>query len=904
MNIFSKVTLQSLYRNRTRTIVTIVGVILSVALVTAVASFVSSLQSYGLKNSIANNGDWHIAFHNADEALYNELKANDEVESIALTQEIAYAKYYGESAPDDAAFITIMGFEKELYSDQVLWDKAMGKNTPFWDIAEGRWPQTTTELVVPVGFIYADDIEYHTGDTIVLDASTAWTDFVDPTLFGYQPDDIPQDDLPQDDLVETNHDYASIEGTDDEYVEEEEYDKPFRGTRTYTIVGTYTWAWDYDSEIYLPLSIYTVADPTELDIKTLGYSIIQVTLKKPADVYNFESHHSGYASVYNSDQLRWLGLSDSDSFNAVLYSLTAILIGLIVFGSVLTIYNAFSISVSERRRQFGILSSVGATKKQLRSSVLFEGLCVAVVGIPLGLLLGFAGIGIALKYVGDLLQVISFGYDIPLSLSVSVGAVLTSIAIGILTILISAYIPARRASKTSAIDSIRQTDDIKLDGKKLKSSKLIERFFGLEGSLAHKNFKRNKKRYRSTILSLFVSVVLFISAGAFGMFLSSGITRVIDDSADLLVSSYDQVNKDGIPELFDKLKNTKGVTKGSYWSSVGVGSDVPNELLTEQFLNEYSNPHEFYTTFLYFRIMFLDDESYLEYLKDLGLPEAKYTGQDAVLVGLGNERFYSPPAGRFVIRDVFKKKGDISLAVSFQLDPEDFENYELKELTITLADALPQMISKNTASSFTVFAPHSLRAELDPTFDVETTYNYDEFTLAFLSDNPQESERAMQELFDENETYYYVHNIAQEQEENRALLAIVNIFIYGFTIMITLIAVANVFNTISTSINLRRRELAMLRSVGMTNASVNKMMSFECVFYGIKALFYGILVGILVSILVYASVMSGVDVPFTLPWLSIGLSIVGVFVVVFISMMYAVHTVNKENTIEALRFDG
>ncbi|MDR2714528.1 MAG: ABC transporter permease [Coriobacteriales bacterium] len=903
MSIFSKVTLQSLYRNRTRTIVTIIVIILSVALVTAVATFVSSLQNYGVKNSIAFGGDWHIAYHNADEAFYDELRASDEVEHVALIQEIAYAEFYGETSPDDAFPVTaIMGFEKELYTDQNVRDKVMGSTAPYWNyaplwsIADGRWPQNDTELVVPEGFIYANGVEYHVGDTIVLNVSNSWTDFFDP---GELSENISQDDF---------------EVTDDGYVDGDEIeaesigeDEPVRGIRSYTIVGTY--AFQSEGYDYMPATVYTVADPAELNGNMLGYSILQVTLKNPADVYNFESRLSELPTVYNTDQLRWLGQSDNDNSNTVLYSLAAILIGLIVFGLVLAIYNAFSISISERKRQFGILSSVGATKKQLRNSVLFEALCIALIGIPLGLLLGFAGTAITLDYASGLLRAVTYSDEVPLSLSVSGGVLLASIAIGILTILISAYIPARRASQTSAVDNIRQTDDIKLSGNKLKNSKLIERFFGLEGSLAHKNSKRNKKRYRPTILSLFISIVLFISAGALGMFLSSGISRAIDDSADLLVSSYDQVSKDDMPELYEQLRDVEGVTKAGYRSSLQPVISISNELLTEQFLTAHSDVVGEDTTDFVLIFTFLDDKSYLDYLKDLGLSGAKYTAQDAPLVGLANERFYDPSSGRYVVRDIFKNKNDISLPVSFQLDSEGMEGIETKELMITLVDEPPWMISRNTtAYPAVVFAPYSLRAELDPSHNVAASFNYDESDFVFLSNNPQATESAMQEILDErngtSESGYYIYNVALEQTGNRAMLAIVNVFIYGFTIMIALIAVANVFNTVSTSINLRRRELAMLRSVGMTNASVNKMMSFECVLYGLKALLYGILVGILVSILIYVSVMSGVDVPFTLPWLSIGLSIVGVFVVVFISMMYAVHTVNKENTIEALRFDG
>ena len=84
-----------------------------------------------------------------------------------------------------------------------------------------------------------------------------------------------------------------------------------------------------------------------------------------------------------------------------------------------------------------------------------------------------------------------------------------------MTIFISTYIPARRASKVSAIDAIRQTDDIKLSGKTVKTSKLVRKVFGMEAEIGLKNVKRNRKRYLATVFSLVISIILFLSVSYF-----------------------------------------------------------------------------------------------------------------------------------------------------------------------------------------------------------------------------------------------------------------------------------------------------------------------------------------------------------------------------------------------------
>ena len=196
-----------------------------------------------------------------------------------------------------------------------------------------------------------------------------------------------------------------------------------------------------------------------------------------------------------------------------------------MIGSIFLIYNSFNISLNERTHQFGILSSVGATAKQLRNSVLFEGLCIGAVGIPIGVIVGIGSIGLVISVVARNFGNILYS-TVPLTLTVSIPAIVVAAAVSMVTILISAYIPARKAASTPVMESIRQTNEVKIESKAVKTSKLAERIYGLEGTLALKNFKRNKKRYRSIVLSLVLSVVLFVSTSAFGTDLKQAVGAV------------------------------------------------------------------------------------------------------------------------------------------------------------------------------------------------------------------------------------------------------------------------------------------------------------------------------------------------------------------------------------------
>ena len=148
---------------------------------------------------------------------------------------------------------------------------------------------------------------------------------------------------------------------------------------------------------------------------------------------------------------------------------------------------------------------------------------------------------------------------------------------------------------------------------------------------------------------------------------------------------------------------------------------------------------------------------------------------------------------------------------------------------------------------------------------------------------------------------YLLLNASEMLEENRSYIFVANMFAYTFIIMISLIAVANVFNTISTNISLRRREFAMLKSVGMTQKGFSRMMNYECLLYGSKALLLGLPVSCGITYLIYRAVTTAYETSFHLPWAAIGIAVLSVFLVVFATMMYSMSKVKKDNPIDALK---
>ena len=313
-------------------------------------------------------------------------------------------------------------------------------------LTKGRLPENSNEVLMADHIFENGDVEFKLGQEIELDT-------------GYRHLDG--------NILNQIHPYVHVDDGVPETFEA-------TGSKKFTVVGFYE-RFPYQIEAFSApgYDILTCLEDTSLTLEQTSTLSVFIKLKKTKEVFNLESEFKEKYQVddylHNDLLLLYEGVSHISTFNVVLTSLLAIIIGLIMVGSIALIYNSFSISVSERRKQFGILSSVGATRKQIINSVFFEALFIASFGIPVGIVSGIFGIGITLYLLKDNFMILLGNtFKVELTLSVSTLAVIAAIIISLITILISAYIPARKSKKLSALDAVRQTSDIKLVQKRLK----------------------------------------------------------------------------------------------------------------------------------------------------------------------------------------------------------------------------------------------------------------------------------------------------------------------------------------------------------------------------------------------------------------------------------------------------
>lgn len=873
-NVFTQVTVKTLKQNRTRTTVTIIGILLATAMLTAVTTFVSSLQHFMIASVIAEEGNWHGAITGMSAETYQELAESERVEASSYYQEVGYVKLTdltSELAEDGKPYLYVTGITD-----------AFCEMLPV-TVSLGRLPKNSSEIALPRHLMTTGTVELQIGDTFTLDLGRR--DLNGERLGIFNPV-----------IWEADGQTAA------------EIFVP-RETRTYTLVGIIDRPVfeDYSSAAYFAV---TKADAApEAGSTFMAY----YRMKRSGDVYAFTNAHQGHGSAtWNSTLLRYLGSSENRPFMQMLYGLAVILMLLIMAGGISLVYNSFAISVSDRTKQFGLLASVGATPRQLRSMVRKEALLVSAVGIPLGIISGIAGIGMTLYLLGDSFQYLYAG-KVPMRLWVSWPAVLISGLTALVTVLISAWIPQRRAARVSPMEAIRQTRDIQIPKRVTRKGKWSYRLFGVEGMIAGKHFARSRRQYRATIFSLFISVVLFISASSFSSYVKSSV-GVVEDVSDYDVAVYLEPEATEEGSLSEEVLQMEGVQEGLRTWSFNAGMTPREETLEESFLTfarENIEEEDCLVTAsegelaLNVQLLVLEDADYETYLREQKLADS------VKAVMLNTCKGYVSREQRYRNFTIFREQ-ELELPVSlidYEARAEAFAEageaieetaYQTKiyiPVTAWVKEA-PLNIYADCGGPCIVLSESTFRS-LAPDAD---TFLQREILYLKSAQHERLTEQIEELALTKGQgANVFVIDEASYGQVQRSMLLTVDVFTYGFIILISLIAVANVFNTISTGFLLRRREFAVLSSVGMTPKSLNKMLSYECLLYGTKALLLGLPASVLVTWMIYRVVQNSMDTGFYIPAFSILIAVCSVFLVVFATMVYARMKMRSGNVIDSIR---
>ena len=843
MSILNRLTIKNLRLNKKRTIVTIIGIILSTALMVGIGLLFSSFQDLMIRDTIGYNGKYEANYGDVDLNKLNNIKDKDF--TYFYEKPIGFSKI--ESSNEYKPYMYITSVNKEYFDELKLVD--------------GNFPKNENEVVISNHVITNGGLNYKVGDI---------------ATFRYGKRNI-----------EGNDTLANSELVDGEFLTNE-------GTYTYKIVGIVERSnfESYSASGYTAFTVDVNSDKGNVNLYVM-FNKNKKIIKQSEELAK-ELNYNGDIN-YNSTLLALYGESTYGNVMSSMGGMMIIMLSLVSIGCIIVIYNSFAISVMERKKEFGLLSSIGATKRQLSHTVFFEAVVVGVIGIILGILGAYIGIGCVILIINNL---ISDMLEYKLHLVTNPLFIIIPVIFMIIVIGVSAFIPSRRASKVSPIEAIRQNDDIKINKKKIRTSKLVNKLFGIEGEIALKNIKRNKKKYRVTIVSLFISIVLFISFSSYMNYTLNTASSVMGEVPyDYQISYFGDDNDiDALDKISEIIKSNDVKEYVSY--SASNLSIIGNYTYSDEYLDFYKSAYGDdgikalnNLKYQYISIYILDDNSYNKYKKLIGIDNDsvillnKFKG-----VSYGNNKRvnYNIP----VINN-----GNINIKIC------NFDNDEDVDTT--------KYCNKNIDNIFVTNKSFDLIEEFSYMDDFKLIVNkklydsisdssthYTQFNI--ISDNTNNIDKLTKEL-DKYSNVNYT-NIKEAMKQANNLILVVKILMYGFISLVTLIGVTSVFNTISTSMALRKREFAVLRSIGLTNRGFNKILFFESLFFGMKSLIFAIPVSIGITVLIHYALADMVSIStIIIPWKYIIISIVSVFVIVLLTMMYSTSKIKKHNIIEQIR---
>ncbi len=885
MNILNKFTLKSLSKNKKRTIVTIIGVALSAALICAVAGMLMSFKKTLIDTTIESRGNFHIRFENVPNEELKYIENNQNVKNYFYSRSLGYS-YLENSQNENKPYLYLLGLDDYAIENSGL------------KLIDGRMPENENEIVLSEHIMSNGRVEFKLGDTITLNVGKR------VTQDGYELDQSnPYNVL---DISETYINNETGEEPDDEGIDEKIIDTK---QKEYKIVG-FIQRPNYDTIEPFSAPGYTIITRlTKEQILQGKNANISVCLKNPGNRTEVENFEKSIINTIkedtgkeieidrNTDLLRYEG-NLSDTSLATLYAIVGIVIAIIVVSSVFVIRNSFSISVSEKTKQYGMMSSIGATSKQIRKSVLFEALFIGIIGIPLGIILGIIATAVLVWLLNFLMKGLLTDEGSLMVYALPAEAILITVIMSGITIFLSAIIPAIRASRITPIEAIRESKDIKIKAKKVKTKKITKKIFGIGGVIAAKNLKRSRKKYRTTVISLVVSITIFIALSSFlqdGMKMTGYYYNDYGYNIGILINSSKETkeaNKEKL-EIYNEIIKDFNLTDYSYsYERDGkidinkYGSKENKEYIQKQnrvdledtdgIILEDNNDS--------IQIVKLEKNYFSRYLKELGVKETKDTAilTDEFMYGVQDNP-------NRVIRLYNIKDGD-----NINITTDEGE----KNLTITkVTNKVPMGYYRSSSAGCIYVSEESDLISNDICYLDRLLINAEE-------PNKLESSLIDRKKEDARYSEMSINNIEQNLEAEKRVILIISIFLYGFITVITLIGVTNIFNTITTNMILRSKEFAMLKSIGMTKKEFNKMIILESIMYGTKSLAIGIPLGLGLSYAIYRSYANSIEFGFIIPVMPIIISIIFVFVIVGLTMRYSLGKINKQNIVETIRNDN
>lgn len=882
MQILNRLTIRNLKLNKRRTIVTIIGIIVATALLTAVATMAVSLKESVTLRSKKVNGDFHLLLYDMTDKEKESVINNRQVESYYETHEVGYGVLDG-CVNDSKPYVYIEALDSDTFEKAEI------------NVTSGRLPEDDSEIVISSHIKTNGGVKYNLGDKITFDIG-------DRTYNGkklYQNDTYREDEQLEAKQTKT---YKVVGICDRLPYGEEPRTAP--GYSVITLANKADTSLN-KSDIYLRFNKKALKDRYDLTADILGvdktlFNKLNSGKLEDKEIQTLKSQLDKTHSYYiNNSLIKYEAFYDSSV--AFVYNMAAVVMVIIIITSAVCISNSFAISINQKTKQYGMLASIGATPRQIRKNVFFEAAFMGVIGIVAGI-----GGGLSASYILVVLsnKMLIDTFEMSIVYAPSLLGVLLSIVLAIVTIVLSALVPAIRASRMSPIMAINHSEDIKIKSKSLKTPKLIGKVWGEGGVLAYKNMKRNKRKYRVITISIALSVSTFIALYGFMSLLTESVNRYANDKIDLRVymSSYksmsvDEANKK-VSNIVNRINNETNITDFTF--ARGFYASLKDE---PKYSSDYKEVNKYEAGLAenngyYISIISLGNEEYGKYIKKLGI--SKETAQSGGIlvdntyqyINNGNDIKY------FNIYDGYKAGDVLTYRIDTSNSSKSLDNSKSSDDT-TLYDIRIVALSNERPFGYdNAYTSYGYLIVSDDYMNRIDTKNTDSTLLNINCDDPDKAQDILVNEFNIGQNYIF--NAAQERRNDEKLILTMKIFLYGFIAIVSLIGITNIFNTVTTGMELRGKEFAMLQSIGMTKKEFDKMIRLESVFYGSKALIIGVVSGTILSYVIYISAGES-QLKYTLPLLAIVMSVIVVIILLLGIMKYSIAQIRKQNIIETIR---
>lgn len=875
MKLLNKLTLKNLRLNKVRTIVTIVGIMLSAALITVVSGMALSGRQTMIDAQMVYGGNYDVALDIIDNSVIETARNNRNVENAFYKERLGYART--KNADGEICDYSVLAMSENTYG-----------NCFKIDLIKGKFPTNSGEAVVTKAFKTQDGKDVKIGDKITLDVGVL-TDKDGNVLDEEGIHNLLQKDFNKSSIINTVKRTYTVTGIIERPKTSELYD-PSNLSMIYTVsdekAPIEAIRTKHMNKLYIAYTPQSEGDYLQNTADILGFKADDMSNVISDEISPEDQQTSGInAYEFNSILLSMKGYGSNDATNTVIFSLAVIIIIIVMLASVFVIRNSFAISITEKTSMYGMLASVGATKRQIRRNVLFEGFILGLIGIPLGILLGLGVNAILItilnSVLGDMLNGAKFVFVTPTI------PIICAIVLSAVTIFCSSFFIALRASRIPPLVAIRGNKDIKVkNNKSYRTSKLTKKLFGVGGEIASKSLKRSRKKYRTTVISIVVSVAMFIAVSAFmdyGMTYTEHYYGKTDYS--YMVSGIDTKQAQTIekmPEIDNYL--TVGLQYGH------VSADVPVNECGENFLYDNADgTKSFSVEFLEF-----EHDTFVKICRELELDYNKVKGGVLVYSQVTPDNSESGNSSKPM--KLFGK----TAPTKFIVYGNELIAGKLKVSSVF--DEIPKS-ADSVIGEGTIFGQGLIIGEqgvISPQLGEHECY----ITLYANTSNHTSLTNRIESMEGADDSIY-IFDYEENVRQFNAIMLIVGIFVYGFIGVISLIGLTNIFNTISTNMQLRSKEFASLKSIGMTKKEFNRMIRLESLMYGIKSLIIGIPLGVLGVFAIFSAFSRGnVPMSFVFPWKAILISIAAVIIVVWLIMKYSISKVNKQNIIETIRNDN